>query len=85
VQWADHLQKIEKTEEEGREAACEFGEIGENCDFTSPRKKIGVLIGVCWLRLLRQADSTGILGQPGCIHAKHAIRTHNERPLNNIL
>jgi hypothetical protein len=76
---------IEQTEEEGREAACEFGEIGENCDFTSPRKRTGVLIGVCELRLLRQADATGIPGQLGCIHAKHAIRTHNDRPLNGIL
>jgi hypothetical protein len=33
VQEADHPQKIEKTEEEGRKAPCEFGEIGENCDF----------------------------------------------------
>jgi hypothetical protein len=38
VQEADHSQEIEKTEEEGRKAACGFGEIGENCDFTSPRK-----------------------------------------------
>jgi hypothetical protein len=36
VQEAGHPQEIEKTEEEGREAACGFGEIGENCDFTSP-------------------------------------------------
>jgi hypothetical protein len=85
VQEADHPQKIEKTEEEVRKAACEFGEIGENCDFTSSRKRTGVLIGVCGLRLLRQADSTEIPGQPGCIHAKHAIRTHNDRPLNNSL
>ena len=39
VQEADHPQEIEKTEEEGRKAACGFGEIGENCDFTSPRKR----------------------------------------------
>jgi hypothetical protein len=39
VQEADHSQEIEKTEEEGREAACGFGEIGENCDFTSARKR----------------------------------------------
>src|SRR6267143_6165219 len=39
VQEADHLQEIEKTEEEVRKAACGFGEIGENCDFTSPRKR----------------------------------------------
>jgi hypothetical protein len=39
VQEADHPQEIEKTEEEGREAACGFGEIGENCDFTSPQKR----------------------------------------------
>src|SRR4029077_9733355 len=45
----------------------------------------GVLIGVCGFRLLRRADSRGIPGQPGCIHAKHATRTHNDRPLNNIL
>src|SRR5258708_31843105 len=45
----------------------------------------GVLIGVCGLRLLRQADSRQIPGQPGCIHAKHAVRTQNDRPLNNIL
>jgi hypothetical protein len=30
-----HSQEVEKTEEEGRKAACGFGEIGENCDFTS--------------------------------------------------
>jgi hypothetical protein len=35
VQEADHPQEIEKTEEEGRKAACGFGEIGGNCDFTS--------------------------------------------------
>jgi len=29
----------------------------------------GVFIGVCGLWLLRQADSTGIPGQPGCMHA----------------
>src|SRR5580700_1390768 len=45
----------------------------------------GVLIGGCGLRLLWQADATGIPGQPGCIDAKLAIRTHNDRPLNNIL
>jgi hypothetical protein len=33
VQEAGHQQQIETTEE-GREAACGFGEIGENCDFT---------------------------------------------------
>jgi hypothetical protein len=38
VQEADHSQEIEKTEAEGRKAACGFGEIGENCDFTSLRK-----------------------------------------------
>jgi hypothetical protein len=38
LQKADHPQEIEKTEEEGRKVACGFGEIGENCDFTSPRK-----------------------------------------------
>jgi hypothetical protein len=37
VQGADHSQKIEKTEEGGRIAACGFGEIGENCDFTGLR------------------------------------------------
>jgi hypothetical protein len=41
VQAADHPQEIEKTEEEGREAACGFSEIGENCDFTSSRKRPG--------------------------------------------
>jgi hypothetical protein len=40
VQEADHSQEIEKAEEEGRKAACGFGEIGENCDFTSPRKSL---------------------------------------------
>jgi exopolyphosphatase/pppGpp-phosphohydrolase len=40
VQEAGHPQEIERTEEEGREAACEFCEIGENCDFTSPRKRL---------------------------------------------
>jgi hypothetical protein len=39
MQEADHPQEIEKTQEEGREAAGGFGEIGGNCDFTSPRKK----------------------------------------------
>src|SRR5258707_7342895 len=39
VQEADHPQVIEKTEEEGPKATCGFGEIGENCDFTSPQKK----------------------------------------------
>jgi hypothetical protein len=34
VQEAGHQQQIETTEEEEREAACGFGEIGENCDFT---------------------------------------------------
>jgi hypothetical protein len=38
VQEADHSQEIEKAEE-GRKAVCGFGEIGENCDFTSSRKK----------------------------------------------
>jgi hypothetical protein len=33
------MQKVEKTEEEGRKASGFFGEIGENCDFTSPRKR----------------------------------------------
>jgi hypothetical protein len=40
VQEAGHSQEIEKTEEEGRKAAREFGEFGENCDFTSPRKRL---------------------------------------------
>jgi hypothetical protein len=35
VQEVCHSQAIEKTEEEGRKAACGFGEFGENCDFTS--------------------------------------------------
>jgi hypothetical protein len=39
VQEAGHPQEIERTEEEGRKAACGFGEIGENCDFTSPQKR----------------------------------------------
>jgi hypothetical protein len=34
VQEADHPQEIERTKEEGQKAACGFGEIGENCDFT---------------------------------------------------
>jgi hypothetical protein len=34
VQEAGHPQEIERTEKERREAACGFGEIGENCDFT---------------------------------------------------
>jgi hypothetical protein len=38
VQEADHTQDIEKTEKERRKAACGFGEIGENCDFTSSWK-----------------------------------------------
>ena len=40
AQEADHPQEIEKKEEEGREAGCGFGEIGENYDFTSPRKRL---------------------------------------------
>jgi hypothetical protein len=40
VQEAGHSQEIEKTEEEGRKAACGFGENGENCDFTSPRERL---------------------------------------------
>jgi hypothetical protein len=39
VQEAGHPQEIEKTEEEGRKAACGFGEIGGNCDFTSSQKR----------------------------------------------
>jgi hypothetical protein len=39
VQEADHPQEIEKTEKEERKTACGFGEIGENCDFTNPRKR----------------------------------------------
>jgi hypothetical protein len=35
VQEADHLQEIEKTDEEGWKTAGEFGENGEKCDFTS--------------------------------------------------
>jgi hypothetical protein len=40
VQEADHSQEIEKAEEEGREAGCEFSEIGENCEFTSAQKRL---------------------------------------------
>jgi hypothetical protein len=40
VQEADHPQEIEKTEKEGPKAACGFGEIGENCDFTSSRRRL---------------------------------------------
>jgi hypothetical protein len=40
VQEAGHPQEIEKTEEEGRKAACGFGEIGGNCDFTSSQKDL---------------------------------------------
>jgi hypothetical protein len=39
VQDADHSQEIEKAKEEGRKAACGFGEFGENCDFASAWKK----------------------------------------------
>jgi hypothetical protein len=39
VQEADHPQEIEKAEEEGLKADCGFGEIGGNCDFTSPQKR----------------------------------------------
>jgi hypothetical protein len=39
AQEADHQQEIEKAEEEGRKAACGFGEIGGNCDFTNPQKR----------------------------------------------
>jgi hypothetical protein len=39
MQEADHSQEIEKKEDEGWKAAGGFGEIGENCDFTSPRKR----------------------------------------------
>ena len=38
MQEAGHPQEIEGTEEEGPEGACEFCEIGENCDFTSTRQ-----------------------------------------------
>jgi hypothetical protein len=41
VQEADHPQEMEKTEEEGLQPSCGFGEIGENCDFTSSRKRPG--------------------------------------------
>jgi len=40
VQEAGHPQEIERTEEEGPEGACEFCEIGENCDFTSSRQSL---------------------------------------------
>jgi hypothetical protein len=40
VQEAGHPQEIEKTEKEGRKVAGEFGEIGEDCDFTSSRKDL---------------------------------------------
>jgi hypothetical protein len=39
VQEVDHQQEIEKTEEEGGKAICEFGETGENCDFTNPGER----------------------------------------------
>jgi hypothetical protein len=39
VQEEDQPQEIEKAEEEGRKAACGFGEIGGNCDFTSSQKR----------------------------------------------
>jgi hypothetical protein len=39
VQEADHPQEIEKTEEEGRKLPVDLVKIGENCDFTSPRKR----------------------------------------------
>jgi hypothetical protein len=42
VQDVDHSQEIEKTEGERRKAAFGFGEIGENCDFTSPQRKKGL-------------------------------------------
>ena len=38
-QAADHPQEIERAEEEEGKAVYGFGEIGENCDFTSPRKR----------------------------------------------
>jgi hypothetical protein len=40
VQEAGHPQEIERTEEEGPEGACEFCEIGENCDFTGTRQSL---------------------------------------------
>jgi hypothetical protein len=42
MQEVDHSQEIEKTEKEGRKGACGFGEIGENCDFTSPQKRLSL-------------------------------------------
>jgi len=39
VQEADQTQENEKAEEEERKAVCGLGEIGENCDFTNPRKR----------------------------------------------
>jgi hypothetical protein len=38
MQEAGHSQEIETTDEEGRKAGGGFGENGENCDFTIPRK-----------------------------------------------
>jgi hypothetical protein len=43
MQEAGHPQEIERTEEERREAACGFGEIGENCDFTLLRILYGLV------------------------------------------
>jgi hypothetical protein len=40
VQEAGHPQEIESAEKEGSEGACEFCEIGENCDFTSTRQSL---------------------------------------------
>jgi hypothetical protein len=39
MQEAGHQQEIEKTEEDGRKAACGFGETGENRDFTNPGER----------------------------------------------
>jgi hypothetical protein len=44
VQEAYHSQETEKAEEEGRKAARGFGEIRENCDFTSPRKGLAEFV-----------------------------------------
>jgi hypothetical protein len=41
MQEAGHQQEIEKAEEDGRKAACGFGEIRENCDFTNPGERPG--------------------------------------------
>ena len=62
MQETDHPQEIERTQEEGREAACEFCEIGENCDFTSPRKRLAEFEVAFTIQSLIFSEINGVAG-----------------------